>query len=60
MESLLKKFLLYKNDHLTKIYIDYYNIDGANCEVKFSPDDSGYYTEKININIWEIVEFLNE
>lgn len=58
MEKLLEKYLrnYYKNEDIT---IRNYNVDGAICFVKFNTDESKYYTEQININIWEMVVYLN-
>ena len=58
MEDILKKYIQ-KYHNWEYIYIDYYNVDGANCEVKFYTDESKYYSEKININIWDMLIFLN-
>ena len=58
MEDILKRYIQ-KYHNWEYIYIGYYNVDGANCEVKFYTDESKYYSEKININIWDMLIFLN-
>ena len=58
MEDLLKNFIIqvYKYPHVD---IDHYIIDGANCTVNFYTDDGRYYRETVNINVWEMIGFLN-
>ena len=58
MEEILKKYIQ-KINNWKDIYIDYHNIDGANCEVIFYTDVSRQYKENININIWDMMIFLN-
>jgi hypothetical protein len=58
MENLLERYL--KSYHnWGNIYIDNYNIDGATCSVTFYTDESRYYKETTNINIWDMLVFLN-
>jgi UDP-glucose 4-epimerase len=56
--EILKKYIR-KHHDWEYIDFDYFNIDGANCEVKFYTDESHCYIETININIWDMVMFLN-
>lgn len=59
MESLLKRYL--KNySYWEYIDIDYYNVDGAVCTVAFYTDESKYYKETLNINIWDMLVFYVE
>ena len=58
MEDLLKKYLQ-KENNWDYIYITYWNVDGASCEVTYYTDESKYYKEKSNINIWDMMIFLN-
>lgn len=58
MIEILKKYLEHLHD-LETIDIDHYNIDGANCEVTFYTDISAYHIEHANINVWDMVKFLN-
>jgi hypothetical protein len=55
MEELLRKYLLKKLDW-ENITISNYDVDGANCCVKYIVDGC---KETLNINIWDIVVFLN-
>lgn len=59
MEDLLKEYI---QDKLNwdSIIINFYNVDGANCEVTFYTDDSKYYKEVININIWDMFIFMKK
>ena len=59
MEELLTKYLK-STENWDYIMVNYYNIDGANCEVVYYTDESHYYTEKKNINVWNILIFLNQ
>jgi len=56
MKEILTKYL--KATYRTYVEIDYFNIFGSICEVKYYTDKEHYYSEKVNINIWEIVVFL--
>lgn len=58
MNDILKEYIQ-KYYNLEYIYIEHYHVDGANCEVKFYTDEYRNYSEKINVNIWDIVIFLN-
>jgi hypothetical protein len=58
MEKLLKQYLMHYHNY-EHIFIDYYNIDGATCEVIYATDDDGSYKKKININVWDMLIFLN-
>lgn len=58
MEKLLEQYL--KSYHnWENIYIGNYSVDGAICTVTFYTDESRYYKETTNINIWDILVFLN-
>jgi hypothetical protein len=63
MEDLLKKYLLkkylQKENNWNYIYITYWEVDGANCEVTYYTDESRHYKEHSNINIWDMMIFLN-
>lgn len=59
MEELLKKYIE-KECNLKEVIIDYYNIEGVECKVKFYVDNSDvllYGT--LYINIWDMLIFLN-
>lgn len=58
MEDLLKKYII---SVLEWEYVDIqiYNIDGSTCSVNFYTDEYNTHKEYININIWEMLEFLN-
>jgi len=58
MEELLKKYLQKKFDW-EYIDIGRYDIEGAICTVNYYTDDSYHYKEQTNINIWEMLVFLN-
>ena len=58
MEDLLKKYLQ-KENNWDYIYITYWNVDDANCEVTYYTDESKHYKEQSNINIWDMMIFLN-
>lgn len=58
MEELLKKYIQ-KQNQWEDIYIDYWNVDGATCDVTYYTDSSKHYKEKVNINIWDMMIFLN-
>lgn len=59
MEKLLIKYLKEKFKH---DYVDlaYHNVDGAICKIKYYTDESHHYHESANINIWDMLVFLNE
>ena len=58
MEKLLERYL--KSYHnWENIYIGNYNVDGAICTVIFYTDESRYYKQTTNINIWDMLVFLN-
>jgi len=59
IEKLLKKYLK-KTHPWADIYIDSFNVDGANCEVKFYTDESKYEQEQTNVNIWDMLVFLHQ
>ena len=58
MENLLKKYIQKQADW-EDIYIGYYNVDGATCEVTYYTDYDRNYKETMNINIWDMMVFLN-
>jgi len=58
MYDILKRYIQ-KYYNLEYIIIDGYIVDGANCEVKFYTDGGKYYHKQININIWDMLVFLN-
>jgi len=58
MEELLEKYLK-GNGSNENVYIDYYHIDGAVCSVKYFTDKERNYREYDNINIWQMLLFLN-
>jgi hypothetical protein len=58
MEKLLEKYLINYSDW-GDIYIGDYYIDGAICSVTFYTDPSRYYKETTNINVWDMLMFLN-
>ena len=58
MEELLKKYLESIYDYGI-IKIRYYNIEGSNCSVSFWTDNDKMYKERMNINIWDMLIFLN-
>lgn len=53
-------------DYLRSIYGEYaisiknWNVDGANCYVEFYMDEYKYYKESLNINVWDMLVFLNK
>jgi hypothetical protein len=59
MKKLLENYIK-SIDSWDCILVDYYNIDGANCEVIYYTDESKYYKETRNINIWEMLIYLND
>lgn len=59
MEEILLKYLK-KRKHWDEIIIAGFQIDGAICSVDFHTDPSRQYRETENINIWEMLIFLNE
>lgn len=58
MKEILTKYLQ-SEDNWETIIVDYWNIDGANCEVIYYTDKSRYYKETKNINVWDMLMFLN-
>jgi hypothetical protein len=58
MKDLLQKFIVQVYEY-PYVDIDYYIIDGVNCSVNFYTDDDRNYREKVTINVWEMVAFLN-
>lgn len=58
MKNTLTKYIQ-QTDNWENIIVDYWNIDGSNCEVSYYTDSSGHYKETKNINIWDMVIFLN-
>ena len=58
MESILERYLrsYYKIDTIT---VDYYIVDGATCEVRFYIDECADNRVGMNINVWEMLAFLN-
>ena len=60
MEKLLRQYIRETNRvYSCSITIDYYNVDGAICLVKWTHND-GSYTETEYINIWDMIVFLNK
>ena len=59
MKKILKEFLK-KKYNWEYIEIDNYDVDGAICSVKFYTDITRTESEKENINIWDMLVFLNE
>lgn len=45
-------------DNWETIIVDYWVIDGANCEVIYYTDESLHYKETKSINIWDMIMFL--
>jgi hypothetical protein len=58
MENLLERYLK-KLHNWQNIYIGHYDVDGAICSVTFYTDESRYYKETTNINIWDMLVYLN-
>lgn len=56
MKELLTKYIQ-SQDSWEDIYVDYWNVDGANCEVVYYTDKAKYYKETKNINIWDMLLF---
>jgi len=58
MKQLLEKYLriYFENE---EIHIIYYNVEGATCETEFYLDKSEYYRDTKDINIWDMLVFLN-
>jgi hypothetical protein len=59
MKHILKKYIL-ANYSYTSITITYFDTNGSNCDVHFYFDGNKYMSEKLNINIWDLVLFLHE
>lgn len=61
-EELKRLLLLYikENQNLDYVKIDYYNVDGTICSVKFYTEESQHYKEHININLWRFIAFINK
>ena len=59
MEDLLKQYIQ-KENNWDYIYITYWEIKGATCEVDFYTDESKQLLEKSFINIWDMIVFLND
>ena len=58
MEKLLEDYLK-STKAWDYIKINYFDINGSNCETNFYTDASHYYKETENINIWGMVLFLH-
>lgn len=58
MKNILTKYIQ-QTDNWETIIVDYWNIDGSNCEVSYYTDNSRHYKETKNINIWDMLIFLN-
>jgi hypothetical protein len=58
MENLLETYLknYYNVDY---IYIFNYYITDATCKVNFCTDENRDYKERMSINIWDMLVFLN-
>lgn len=56
MEELLEPYLK-STYNWEYVKVDYYNVDGANCEVVFYTDVEEYYKETRNVNIWDLTAF---
>lgn len=59
MDKLLEKYLK-RIGNYEYIHIDYWNVDGAICSVTFYTDLSTYFKTDMNINVWDMLVFLNE
>lgn len=59
MEKLLEKYLK-SYSSWDNIFINHWNIDGAICTVNYYTDESRHYKEIINVNIWDMLIFLNK
>ena len=58
MKELLEKYLInYLN--YGDIIIDNYLINGSMLSVTYYTDDSRHYKETTNINVWDMLIFLN-
>jgi len=57
--EILKKYIM-NQYNWEYIDIDYFNINGANCEIKFYIDKNHHHSETTNINIWGMMMFLLE
>lgn len=58
MNDLLCKYIK-STLKVRKVHIDWYEIDGHNCEVCYSDTAESYNTYRISINIWRMIIFLN-
>ncbi len=58
MEQLLERYLL-NYTRWENLFVDYYRIDGAICTVYYRYDKSDPYKATLNINIWDMIEYLN-
>jgi len=59
MEEILIKYLK-KALNLEYVKIWNFNVNGSNCYVEFHTDEHNNYKEQKNINIWDMVVFLNQ
>lgn len=58
MEKLLEIYLK-SVENWEYINIRNWNVDGATCFVEYYTDESKYYKETKNINVWDMLVFLN-
>ena len=57
MKEILTKFIQ-SEDNWEEIIVDYWNINGAECEVVYYTDYSRHYKERKIINIWDMLVFI--
>jgi UDP-glucose 4-epimerase len=58
MEKLLERYI--KSIEKWKyVCISYFDVDGANCFVEYYTDEFKIYKETKNINVWDMLVFLN-
>tara|TARA_R110000782_G_scaffold269509_1_gene367758 strand:+ start:116 stop:301 length:186 start_codon:yes stop_codon:yes gene_type:complete len=58
MKKLLEKYLKEEYD-VDYISINHWSVDGAVCEVVYFTDEAEFYREQKNINVWDMLIFLN-
>lgn len=58
MQKLLERYLK-SIENSEYINIRNWNVDGATCFVEYYTDESNYYKETKNINVWDMLVFLN-
>ena len=57
MEKLLEKYLKKRFGH-NYVKIHYFEPNGGNCSTEYYSEESHYYKETININVWDVIAFL--